>query len=144
MDHSELNWRSANWHSCFSDSAPIRYLAAASFLSQEDLAAFAKDIGLSTTFYGPLALILPFQFPRMAAQMSRFTIHISRDPEAQIAFLLRGTSLVWYFIPAKTKPALAKQLARLGFWHDTLYRSLDSLGRTIKDEILRSFAATHV
>jgi hypothetical protein len=72
----------------------------------------------------------------MAAQMSRFTIHPSKEPEAQIEFLLRGNSLVRYTVPAKRKPELSKSLARLGFSHETLFHSLDSLGRTIREEIL--------
>ncbi len=136
MHHVELNWRSANWKACFPDTPLIRYLAAAAFLSEDDLAKFAIELGQPMIANGPLALVPPFQFPRMAAQMSRFTIHPSREPEAQIEFLLRGTSLVRYIVPASAKRDLALHLARLGFSHDNLYRSLDSLGRTIRDEIV--------
>lgn len=136
MNFDELNARSANWYVCFPDSAPVRYLAAAAFLKPDDLSDFKTALG-STTIYGPLALMPPLQFPRMAAQMSRFTIHPSREPESQIEFLLRGhTSLIRYIIPSECKADLARNLRRIGFTHENLYRSLDSLARTIREEIL--------
>jgi hypothetical protein len=135
MNHGELNWRSANWKDCFPDTPPIRYLAAAAFIGREELAKFAIDVRCPT-INGPLALVPPFQFPRMAAQMSRFTVHPSPDSQEQIGFLLRGPSLVRYIVPANAKRDLAGRLARLGFSHETLYRSLDALGRTIRGEIV--------
>ena len=138
MHHDELNCRSAGWRGCFPDTPPIRYLAATPFLTSKELAKFSIALGNPTVPCGPLALIPSFQFPRMAAQMSRFTIHPSTEPEAQIGFLLRESSLVRYTVPASSKRNLAKHLNRLGFSHDTLFRSLDSLGRTIREEILDS------
>jgi hypothetical protein len=136
MHHTELNWRSADWRNCFPDSAPIRSLAAAVFLGPEQLAEFRRELK-APEINGPLALIPPYQFPRMAAQFSRFTIHPSgTEREAQIEFLLRGDSLVRYIVPASAKRNLAARLGRLGLSHETLYRSLDSLGRTIRDEIV--------
>ena len=85
----------------------------------------------------PRALIPPFKFPRMAAQISRFTIHPSLDRTAMIEFLLRSeTCLVRYTVPAASKASLRKDLASLGVSHDTLHHSLKSLARTIKEEIL--------
>jgi hypothetical protein len=136
MNHNELNWRSADWRACFPDTPPVQYLAAAAFLKKDELASFSNALGHQKELNGPLALIPPFRFRRMAAQMSRFTIHLSKEPEEQIDFLLRGTSLVRYVIPADSKRDLARHLARLGFSHETLFHSLDSLGRTIKEEIL--------
>jgi FRG domain len=136
MNHGELNWRSANWKACFPDTPPIRYLAAAAFLSGDQLAKFAIEVQCPA-INGPLALVPPFQFPRMAVQMSRFTIHPSTDSQKQIESLLRGpSSLVRYIVPATAKRDLAGHLARLGFSHETLYRSLDALGRTIRDEVV--------
>jgi hypothetical protein len=135
MHHDELNYRSADWKACFPDAPPIRFLAAAAFLEPKNLTRFEVELG-HTKINGPLALIPPLQFPRMAAQMSRFTIHPSREPQAQIEFLLRGPSLVRYIVPASAKPELAKQLSRIGFSHETLYRSLDSLAQSIKEEIV--------
>jgi hypothetical protein len=94
MDHGELNWRSADWRACFPDTPPVQYLAAAAFLKEDDLANFSYKLGPLKHLNGPLAMIPPFPFRRMAAQMSRFTIHISKEPEAQLDFLLRGNSLV--------------------------------------------------
>jgi hypothetical protein len=135
MNHSELNWRSANWAACFPDTPLIRYLAVAAFLKPDGLARFEVELG-ETKINGPLALIPPLQFPRMAAQMSRFTIHPSREPEAQIEFLPRGDSLVRYIVPVSAKADLARQLSRIGFSHENLHRSLDSLARSIREEIV--------
>ena len=136
MNHQELNWRSADWRACFPDSPPVRYLAAAAFLKPDDLAEFKEAMG-PTAIIGPLAVIPPLHFPRMAAQMSVFTIHPSRQPEAGIEFLLRGpSSLVRYIIPSACKVSLARNLHRIGFSHENLYRSLDALAQTIKEEIV--------
>jgi hypothetical protein len=136
MAHQELNWHSANWHDCFPDSLPIRYLAAAAFLKSDELTGFKNALG-STIINGPLALIPPLQFPRMAAQMSAFTLHPSSEPEAQIQFLLRGpSSLIRYIIPSTCKLSLARGLRRVGFSHENLYRSLDSLAKSIREEII--------
>jgi hypothetical protein len=111
IDHSELSWRSADWHTAFPDSPPVRFLAASAFLKPEEV---AQHFGTLRAPYGPVPLVPPFQFSRMAAQMSRFTIHISKEPEAQIDFLLRGPSLVRYIVPAGCKRDLARQLGQLG------------------------------
>lgn len=122
MNHQELKWRSADYKACFPDSPPIRYLAAAAFLRLEDLTEFKSAFG-TTTINGPLALIPPLQFPLMAAQMSRFTIHPSREPEAQIEFLLRSaSSLIRYVIPSASKNTLARDLRGIGVSHENLYR----------------------
>lgn len=111
-------------------------LAAAAFLEPDKLAEFKVNLS-SPTIDGPLALILPMQFPRMAAQMSTFTIYPSREPNAQIEFLLQGpSSLARYVIPSECKASLARDLKGLGFTHENLYRDLDSLARSIKEEIL--------
>ena len=136
MDHGRLNWHSANWRACFPDTPPVQYLAASAFLRKDELARFSNNLDQFKALNGPIALIPPFRFQRMAAQMSRFTIHLSKEPKAQIEFLLQGNSLVRYIIPSGSKRQLAKHLARLGFSHETLFHSLESLGRTIKEEIL--------
>ena len=135
MHADALNWHSANCRICFPDSGWVRLLAVSAFLEPDQLSDFRVMLN-SPTINGPLALIPPMQFPRMAAQMSRFTIHVSKEPEAQIEFLNRGSELVRYIIPAACKASLARDLSILGFTHENLYRDLDSLGRSIKDEVL--------
>lgn len=136
MHPSVLNWHS-NRQICGPDDPPIRYLAAEVFLEPKQLPGFAEDLGLKTPPTLPLALIPAFEFPRMAAQMSRFTIHPSCDGASMIEFLLRTEQyLVRYTVPAASKAKLRKDLAALGISHDTLYQSLESLARTIKEEIL--------
>jgi hypothetical protein len=137
MHHSELNRRSADWKACFADSPPIRYLAAAAFLEadSDEIAELKAALG-PTNVGGPLALIPPQRFPRISAQMSRFTIHPSTESEQRIEFLLRGVSLVRYIIPSECKASLARNLRQIGFSHESLYRSLDSLALSIKEEIV--------
>jgi hypothetical protein len=147
MNYQELNWRSANSYICFPDSESVRYLAAAAFVAPDKLTDEQNNLfaalGIAIqernkpTINGPIALIPPMQFPRMAAQKSTFTIHPSREPEVQIEFLLRGpTSLARYIIPSAYKASLARDLRGLGFTEENLFRSLDSLARTIKEEIV--------
>jgi hypothetical protein len=110
MHHGELNWRSANWKACFPDTPPVRYLAAAAFLGLEALEKFREELDVPR-INGPLALVPPYQFPRMAAQFSRFTIHPSAtEREAQIESLLRAESLVRYTVPASAKAELSARL----------------------------------
>lgn len=139
IDPGKLNWHSADCHICFPDSGFVRYMAAPVFLEPDQFARFIVTLGVPFQTLppaGPLALIPPMQFPRMAPQMSRFTIHLSREPGEQIESRLRGSELVRYIIPAAFKAILARDLSRLGFTHENLYRDLESLGRSIKEEIV--------
>lgn len=136
MNPDLLNWHSGNCRICFQDSAGVRLLAASAFLESDSDTLSDFRVKLSSPINGPLALIPPMQFPRMAAQMSRFTIHLSKEPEAQIKFLLQGDERARYIIPAECKVSIARDLCRFGFTHENLYRDLDSLGRSIKEEIL--------
>jgi hypothetical protein len=118
------------------DSPPITYLAAEVFLEQTQLPKLARRLGLKDTPDKALALIPPFDLPRMAAQMSRFTVHPSCCGTAMIEFLLRSEDcLVRYTVPAASKAALRKDLASLGVSHETLFQSLESLAKTIREEI---------
>jgi len=106
-------------------------------LDQKRLSSLAKSLDLKPVPATALALVPPFEFPRMAAQMSRFTIHPSRDGTAMIEFLLRSeTCLVRYAVPAASKASLRRDLASLGVSQDTMFHSLESLAITIKDEII--------
>jgi hypothetical protein len=135
MNPKRLNWCS-NYHICMPDDPPIRYLAAAVFLQRNMLEALAESLGLENAPKRPLGLVPPFEFPRMAAQMSRFTIHPSSEGTALIEFLLRSEKcLVRYVVPAAVKATLKRDLASLGVSHETLFHSLESLAKTIKEEI---------
>ena len=136
MNPSRLNYH-GDYRICGPDDPPIRYLAAQVFLKPEQLPRMAETLDLKKTPTTALALIPPFEFPRMASQMSRFTIHPSPDATAMIEFLLRTeTCLVRYTVPAASKARLRKDLASLGVSHETLYHSHESLARTIREEIL--------
>jgi hypothetical protein len=75
----------------------------------------------------------------MAEQMSRFTIHPSNDPTAMIEFLVRGKdNLVRYAVQAESKARLRDDLASLGVSYETLYHSLESLAKSIREKILES------
>jgi hypothetical protein len=135
MNPSRLN-SCSSYYICMPDDPPIRYLAAEVFLEKKGLPKLAESLELKNTPSMALALIPPFEFPRMAAQMSRFTMHRSRDGTAMIEFLLRReTCLVRYTVPAATKATLRKDLASLGVSHETLFHSLESLAKTIREEI---------
>ncbi len=136
MNPSQLN-RHGGYKLCGPDDPPIRYLAAEVFLEPKRLPSLAESLGLKKKPTTALALIPPFEFPRMAAQVSRFTIHASDDATAMIEFLVRGEEhLVRYIVPAAIKAELRKVLASLGVSHETLFHSLESLARTIREEIL--------
>jgi hypothetical protein len=136
MNPHQLNWH-GNYKLCGPYDPPIRYLAAEVFLEPERLPDLAESLGLKKAPTTALGLIPPLEFPRMAAQMSRFTIHASRDATAMIEFLVRGEeNLVRYTVPAASKTTLRKVLASLGVSHETLFHSLESLARTIREEIL--------
>jgi hypothetical protein len=128
-DHSK-------WNICMPDDPPVRYLAAAAFLEQKQLLQLEEDLQLTVRPTMPLAIIPPYEFSRMAAQMSRFTIHPSYDGVAVIELLLRSEcDLVRYIVPGARKDALRKDLASLGISRETLFHSLESLATTIKEEI---------
>jgi hypothetical protein len=136
MHPSVLNWHS-NRQICGPDDPPIKYLAAEVFLEPKQLPGLAEPLNVKSPPTLPLALIPAFEFPRMAAQMSRFTIHPSGDGASMIEFLLRTEQyLVRYRVPAEYKLGLKRDLASLGISHDTLYQRLGSLARTIREEIL--------
>ncbi len=135
MNPARLNSCSQSYI-CMPDDPRVRYLAAEVFLEQKRLPGLAESIELEAPPARALAFIPPFEFPRMAAQMSRFTIHPSRDGTALIEFLLRNEKcLVRYNVSAANKARLRKDLASLGVSHDTLFHSLESLAKTIREEI---------
>jgi FRG domain len=134
MSPAALN-RCSNWRVAGPDAIPIRYLAAEVFLEQEPL-----DKMLSKEFPKPPALphafFPPMEFPRMAAQLSRFTIHPVPSPTTTIEYLLRQPSdLVRYRVPAECKVELRRGLSSLGINDESLFQSLDALSRTIIEEI---------
>ena len=135
MNPTRLNWCS-DCYICMPDDPPIRYLAEEVFLEQKRLPKLAESLELKNLPTRALALIPPFELPRMAAQMSRFTMHPSPDGTSMIEFLLRSEKcLVRYTVPAASKATLRKDLASLGVSHETLFHSLESLAKTIKEEI---------
>ncbi len=137
MNPSDLNAHSDNCRICMPDDRRIRYLAAEVFIDRKDLPELAKRLALANVPERPLAFIPPFEFPRMAAQMSRFTIHPSIDGNALIEFLVRDEKhLVRYLVPRDCKRQLRRNLASLGITRETLFHSLESLAETIQEEIL--------
>jgi hypothetical protein len=135
MNPDRLNWH-GGYRICMPDDPPIRYLATEVFLERNQLPDLAESLKLKKPPTTPLALIPPFDFPRMAAQMSRFTMHPSCEGTSMIEFLLRSEDcLVRYTVPAANKAKLRRDLASLAVSHDTLFQSLESLARTIREEI---------
>jgi hypothetical protein len=140
MNPSRLNYHSDNRMICMPDDPRVSYLAAQVFLDAKPLSALAESLGFESPPNAALALIPPFEFPRMAAQKSRFTIHPppgDDNCETMIEFLLRDErNLVRYEVPQALKPALKKDLSRLGISREILFHSLESLAETVADEII--------
>ena len=128
-----------NWRVCGPDYVPIRYLAADAFLERDELAELGERLHLDPVPSLPLAVFPPLEFPRMASQASRFTIHPVPTPTTIIEYALRQPKdLFRYRIPAECKPKLSKDLTALGVTAESLFQSLDALSETIREEISHS------
>jgi len=136
MRPDALNRRS-NWYVCAADQPPIRYLAGEVFLDETKLRDLAEASGLAERIPAiPLAMIPPLEFPRMAAQSSRFTIHPRPQEGFRIEDVLRdSTDLIKYVIPAEHKRQVYEDLSALGITAEVLFRSLEALSETIKEEL---------
>lgn len=134
-----LNERS-NHHICSPDELPIRYLAAQVFLGPEEIeeleAQFEYRFGRQPP-RAPMAFIPPMEFPRLAAQASRFTIHPKPEAGNTITDLLKSRlDLVRYTVPADSKLTISRDLSTLGITPEFLFRSLEALSETILEEIV--------
>lgn len=80
----------------------------------------------------PLAIEPQMHFPRIMAQLSKFTIHpISNQAKLIPTLLTDERDLVRYIVPSESKSKLRSDLATLGITHVSLFPSLDALGRDI-------------
>ncbi len=125
----------------------FKYLVEESYLAippamgnikkQEEL---AKKYGLDKIPHYPLALYPTMNFPRMVAQLSRFTIHpIPHQGENTIPDLLTDKKhLVRYVIPRDCKQNLINDLKSLGISRCTLFPDLDGLSQTIKETLFHT------
>ena len=87
---------------------------------------------LSQAPENPIAIEPQMNFPRMMAQLSKFTIHPISDKANLITTLLTDEKdLVRYIVPKENKSKLRHDLATLGITQVSLFPSLDSLGRDI-------------
>jgi len=80
----------------------------------------------------PIAIEPQMNFPRIMAQLSKFTIHpISNQAKLISTLLTDRKDLVRYIVPSESKSKLRSDLATLGITHTALFPSLDALGRDI-------------
>jgi hypothetical protein len=86
MDPAALN-NCSNWHLAQQDDPPVRYMAGEVFVAPKRIPDFMKRVGIESTPLLPLAFVPRFGFQRMAAQLSRFTIHPSAEPDRSIEWL---------------------------------------------------------
>ena len=104
---------------------------------QEEL---AKKCGLDKIPQYPLAVYPTMNFPRMVAQLSRFTIHpIPHQGKNTIPNLLTYKKyLVRYVIPRDCKLNLINDLKSLGISRCTLFPDLDDLSQTIMETLFHA------
>ena len=120
-------------HLCHPDVRSIRYLSEAVFIAPKDRSALMARLGINNKPTDPLALIPQFGFPRMAAQLSRFTIHPSPEPDHSIEWLLRSEmDLNRYIIAPLDKGRIRWNLRALGITSETLFGSLEALAQKHK------------
>jgi FRG domain len=135
---AELNCRS-NYVVAAPDHPPIRYLAAECFLDHKTdaLPQLARNLELAHSApERPFAFIPAYEFPRMGAQSSRFTIHPRPTPTNTIEFLVRGDEhLFKYVIPPDCKKCLYRDLVALGITAESLFCDLGALSSTIIEEM---------
>jgi hypothetical protein len=80
----------------------------------------------------PIAIEPQMNFPRIMAQLSKFTIHPISDKANLITTLLTDEKdLVRYRVPKDSKSKLRRDLATLGITQASLFPSLDSLASDI-------------
>ena len=130
--------RLSNYSLCGPDRPFIRHLAADAFFQRKnELKKYTATVGIRTdTPKKPLGFLPPMEFARLWAQSSRFTIHPTPTEDNSIEALLAGPQeIICYEIPADCKASLRRDLISLGVTAEALYRSLDALSETIKDEI---------
>jgi hypothetical protein len=95
---------------------------------RRDPKKLVEELGLVKIPNHPLAVEPPVNFPRMAAQLSTFTIHPTPKPGNSIPELLpEEKHLVRYIIPTGSKESLRRDLTALGIKRGILFPDLDSL-----------------
>jgi hypothetical protein len=108
----------------------VRFFASEPHAPSENL---TKEFNLQSPPKSPKALFPPLNFPRMTAQLSRFTIHPVPKPGNSIPDLLPHEDyLVRYIIPSDKKKQLLEDLAALGISKTTLFPNLDSLAEDVR------------
>ena len=111
------------------DNPILQYFVEEPF---EDSAYLLSLYELTHVPINPIAIEPQMNFPRMMAQLSKFTIHpISNQAKLIPTLLTDEKDLVRYIVPSESKRKLRSDLATLGITHVSLFPSLDSLGRDI-------------
>ena len=121
----------------------LQYLAREPYLeinpvsdNQDRQGKLAKECGLDKIPQYPLALHPIMNFPRMVAQLSKFTIHPTPRQGNTIPDLLTDKNYLFRcVIPKYCKPKLINDLKSLGIFRRTLFPDLDGLSQTIKENL---------
>lgn len=116
-----------------SGNSILKYLVNEPLYSTDELCTLTR---LKEPPKYPLALQPTMTFARVAAQSSTFTIHPRPCSGNTIRELLTDRKyLCCYTIPAKRKAKLRKDLASLGITCRSLFQDLESLSKTLEDEL---------
>lgn len=108
----------------------VRFFASEPHAPSENL---TKEFKLESPPERPKALFPPLKFPRMIAQLSRFTIHPVPKLGNSIPELLSDKDyLVRYVIPSNKKKKLLEDLDALGISKTTMFPNLDSLAEDVR------------
>lgn len=112
----------------------VKYLSGEAFHNNPKV--LAEELEIKDIPSKPLALVPPNMFPRMATQMSVFTIHPNpKNGGKKIEELLIDKKhITRYIIPKKLKSDFEKHLSYIGFNHRTLFPDLEGLAKSFARE----------
>lgn len=131
----ELNERSLGSFGIeITNSKYVKYLSGEPFHNNPE--QLKEELKLERDINGPIAFYPLMRFPRMINQMSVFTIHPDPNENNSIEDLLAEEAhLVRYLIPKGRKKDLLSKLHQLGIRESTLFPNLDSLSKSIQQEM---------
>ena len=130
MNPIRLNCCSGHTSIAIPDDPEVRFFASEPYQSYSP--HLAKELKLENPPQRPKAFFPPMNFPRMVAQLSRFTIHPTPKQNNAITDLLTDEQyLVHYIIPSDKKKKILEDLDALGISKTTLFPNLDSLSEDI-------------
>lgn len=104
-------------------------------LNIDDREPYAQRFGLTEIPQYPFALMPTMFFPRMAAQISWFTIHPTPPKGYTLKNILKkDVELIRYIVNKNNKIFILNDLESLGINESFLFRDLDSLSRDVSKQ----------